>query len=53
MGRNSGSIPRFRIAPSYDLDIKSINSICGVLVAASPFLGKPSALPILFSLLAR
>lgn len=44
MGRNSGFIPRFRIAPSYDLDSKSINSICG----ATPFLGVASMSLILF-----
>lgn len=48
MGRNSGFIPRFRIALSYDLDSKSINSICGVLNAATPFLGMESMLLILF-----
>lgn len=48
MGRNSGFIPRFRIAPSYDLDSKSINSICGVLNAATPFLGVASMSLILF-----
>lgn len=48
MGRNSGFIPRFRIAPSYDLDSKSINSICRVLNAATLFLGMASVSSILF-----
>lgn len=48
MGRNSGFFPRFRIAPSYDLDSKSMNSICGVLNAATPFLGVASMSLILF-----
>lgn len=39
MVRNSGFIPSFRIAPSYDSESKSINSICRMLNAVTHFLG--------------
>ena len=48
MVRNPGFAPRFRIAPSYDLESKSINSICRVLNAVTHFLGMVSISLILF-----
>lgn len=48
MVRNSGAIPRFRIAPSSDLESKSINSICRILNAVTHFPGVTSTSLILF-----
>lgn len=48
MVRNFGFIPRFRIAPSYDLESKSINSICRMLNVVTHSAGLSSTSLILF-----